>query len=139
MTPGRALALRYVGFAIVATLANLGAQRLVLSFGAGIFAALVVGTGIGLVVKYLLDKRWIFEDRSAGLAAHGRRFSLYTLMGLVTTAIFWGFEFGFWRLSGGSELMRELGAILGLGIGYALKYTLDRRFVFPSTRKEGLA
>ena len=55
MTPGRALALRYVGFAIVATLANLGAQRLVLSFGAGIFAALVVGTGIGLVVKYLLD------------------------------------------------------------------------------------
>jgi putative flippase GtrA len=27
-------------------------------------------------------------------------------------------------------MMRELGAILGLSVGYVVKYNLDRRFVF---------
>jgi hypothetical protein len=31
--------------------------------------------------------------------------------------------------------MRELGAVIGLTIGYVVKYELDRRFVFtPSNR-----
>ena len=86
------LILRYGTFAAIATLANLGAQRLVLSLGDGpLFyaVAVVVGTGLGLVVKYALDKRWIFADVETGLRAHSRKFSLYTAMGLVTTAIFW--------------------------------------------------
>ena len=57
------LALRYAGFAAVATIANLGAQRIVLAWGDGaaLFAlAVATGSGVGLVVKYILDKRWIF-------------------------------------------------------------------------------
>jgi putative flippase GtrA len=129
---GGTLVLRYAGFAVVATLANLGTQRLVLVGGddALRFAVAVgAGTLVGLVVKYALDKRWIFGDRETGLKAHGRKFTLYTAMGLVTTAIFWGTETAFWLLWR-TDLMREAGAVLGLTVGYVVKYRLDRRYVF---------
>jgi putative flippase GtrA len=130
------LILRYSAFAVLATLANLGTQRAVLAGGDGaaLFAAAVVaGTAVGLVVKYLLDKRWIFFDTERGLKAHGRKFSLYTAMGLVTTAIFWGSETAFW-LIWKTDPMRELGAVIGLAVGYVVKYNLDRRFVFTDAR-----
>ncbi|WP_370629007.1 GtrA family protein [Celeribacter sp. PS-C1] len=128
-----ALILRYSGFAILATLANLGAQRMVLgAWPTGLFVAMIIGTGIGLVVKYLLDKRWIFFDIETGARAHGRKFGLYTAMGLITTAIFWGMEAGAWAIWQ-TTLAREIGAILGLGIGYVVKFHLDRRFVFQAS------
>ena len=126
------LILRYAAFAVVATIANLATQRLVLQFGdtGGYFAAAVgAGTIVGLMIKYILDKRWIFYDLETGVKNHGRKFSLYTAMGLITTAIFWGTETTFW-LIWQTDIMRELGAILGLSVGYVVKYNLDRRFVF---------
>ena len=131
---GLALALRYAGFAVVATLANLGAQRAVLALGdpqaGAVFAgAMVTGTLVGLGVKYLLDKRWIFYDRTTGAAAQGRQFALYPLMGVATTAIFWVTETAFW-LTWRTDAAREAGAVIGLTIGYVTKYLLDRRFVF---------
>lgn len=131
---GAALVLRYAGFAVVATLANLGAQRLVLAgvdpVTTGRFLlAMGVGTAVGLVVKYLLDKRWIFCDATTGARAQGAQFALYTAMGLVTTAIFWVTESAFW-LVWGTDTAREIGAVLGLSVGYVTKYLLDRRYVF---------
>lgn len=126
------LILRYVAFAIVATIANLATQRSVLQFGgtSGYFATAVgAGTIVGLVIKYVLDKRWIFYDMDTGVKNHSRKFSLYTAMGLITTAIFWGTETSFW-LIWQTDMMRELGAILGLSVGYVVKYNLDRRYVF---------
>jgi putative flippase GtrA len=126
------LVVRYSAFAVVATIANLAAQRAVLavdSSAIGFTAAVVVGTGVGLAIKYVLDKRWIFYDASTGVQAHSKKFALYTAMGLVTTAIFWGTETAFW-LTWHTDLMRELGACLGLAVGYVVKYQLDRRFVF---------
>lgn len=133
---GTSIALRYVIFAVIATIANLGTQRLVLSGGEGLFIwAVLAGTAVGLVVKYLLDKRWIFFDTSSGTAAHARKFTLYTVMGLLTTAIFWGMETAFW-LTWRTDAMRELGAVIGLTIGYVVKYWLDRRYVFNNNRVE---
>ncbi|MCR9180540.1 MAG: GtrA family protein [Erythrobacteraceae bacterium] len=131
-----ALTLRYIAFAVIATLANLAVQRLVLAVPEPQAAlayplALGAGTLAGLVIKYLLDKRWIFHDFSQGVEAHGKRFSLYALMGVATTAIFWGTETVFW-LTCQTHAARELGAVLGLGIGYVVKYRLDRRFVFTT-------
>lgn len=126
------LILRYSFFAIVATAANLAVQRTIFMFSSEsytLLVALFAGTGVGLVVKYLLDKRWIFNDLSSDVLSHTRKFSLYTLMGVLTTIIFWGFESGFWLLWR-TDLMREAGAITGLSIGYIVKYHLDRRFVF---------
>lgn len=126
------LILRYAAFAVVATTANLVTQRFALQFGetAVHFAGAVgAGTMVGLVIKYLLDKHWIFSDVETGVKHHSRKLSLYTAMGLVTTAIFWGTETTFW-LIWQTDIMRELGAILGLSVGYVVKYNLDRRFVF---------
>lgn len=132
------LVARYAAFAVLATVANLAAQRAALGLaqdrleaGAGFVLALGLGTGVGLVLKYQLDKRWIFADASRGLAGQGRRFGLYSLTGVATTAIFWGTETGFW-LAFGTEAARETGAVLGLAIGYVTKYRLDRAYVFRS-------
>jgi putative flippase GtrA len=127
--PGGAdLALRYAVFAGIATAANLGAQSLCkLAYDGphALYPALATGTLVGLVVKYLLDKRWIFFDSAGG---HARKFTLYAVMGVATTAIFWASEIGFDRLGASPYL----GGALGLVIGYWVKYRLDRRFVFEA-------
>jgi putative flippase GtrA len=130
------LILRYAAFAVIATGVNLAVQRAMLVLKAeesGFFLALLAGTGAGLVVKYVLDKRWIFNDLTTGFRSHTRKLSLYTLMGVFTTLIFWGFETIFWLLWR-TDLMREVGAIIGLCIGYVAKYQLDRRFVFTDAK-----
>jgi putative flippase GtrA len=133
---GVALVLRYAAFAAVATAVNLLVQAVILSLYAGrlhLLLALLAGTIAGLLPKYLLDKRWIFDDRSAGLDTHARKFTLYTLMSLGTTVIFWATEILFDRLGGGGRL-HYLGAVIGLAIGYWAKYHLDRRITFrPQT------
>ncbi|MFX0541885.1 GtrA family protein [Roseovarius sp. S4756] len=137
----RGLVLRYAAFAAVATLVNIATQRAVLQLGeTGDYLALGIGAGTvtGLVVKYLLDKRWIFYDDARGLRNHGRQFSIYTSMGIVTTAIFWGTETAFWYIWQ-TDAMRELGAVIGLGIGYVVKYNLDRRFVFTNRQSGNTA
>jgi len=129
------LVIRYAAFAVAATLANLAAQRVVLAIDDGPWGfavAVFAGTLVGLVLKYMLDKRWIFEDRATGVAAHGRKFGLYTAMGVATTAIFWGTETAFWAIWG-TDLARETGAVLGLAVGYIIKYRLDRRYVFSNS------
>lgn len=129
------LIFRYSLFAIFATIANLATQRVFLYidnsfifFGLAVFA----GTIVGLIVKFVLDKRWIFYDHSETLTDHGSKFMLYTFSGIFTTAIFWGSETIFW-LVWHTNLMRELGAIIGLSIGYIVKYNLDRKFVFTDS------
>lgn len=130
------LLIRYTAFAVVAVVVNLAVQRLVLlaDDGAVWFTlALGAGTLAGLVVKYVLDKRWIFFDTTSGASAQGKQFGLYSLMGVITTVIFWVTETSFWMICG-TEFARELGAVIGLSIGYVTKYQLDRRFVFQEGR-----
>lgn len=130
------LILRYASFALLATLANLATQRLVLLAGqtpSHFGVAIAAGTIVGLLIKYIFDKRWIFYDTETGARAHGQKFTLYACAGLVTTAIFWGAELAFW-LIWQTDAMRELGAVLGLSVGYVVKYNLDRRVVFTDAR-----
>jgi len=130
------LVFRYVVFAILATFVNLIIQRFVLWFGDGsviFLVALAAGTAMGLLVKYFLDKYWIFGDLSVGAIEATKKLSLYTLMGIFTTAIFWGTETLFW-LIWRTDLMREIGAIIGLSVGYFVKYHLDRRYVFTNSK-----
>lgn len=130
------IALNYTLFALLATAANIGAQDISIRLyhGAyGVLLSVLVGTGVGLVLKYVLDKKYIFKVKAKGLADDGRKFLLYTTAGVVTTLIFWGFEFGFDWLFGTKEL-RYLGGVIGLAIGYWFKYHLDKRYVFASER-----
>jgi hypothetical protein len=130
------LTLLYSLFALFSIAANIGAQNVWLHIWSGsypIMASLVVGTGVGLIVKYVLDKKYIFRYKTSDALHDSKLFALYTLMGLVTTAIFWGFELGFEAIFG-TNGMRYLGGILGLIIGYIIKYYLDKHFVFTSTQ-----
>ncbi|WP_017669684.1 GtrA family protein [Blastomonas sp. AAP53] len=136
---GLRLVLHYAAFAILATIANLGTQSLLLSVNDGAifyYAALVCGTGAGLVLKYALDKYWIFADPGRDIVTNAQQFSLYSLMGVATTLIFWTVETTFW-IVWDTHQARVAGALLGLGIGYCVKYHLDRRFVFAG--RSGLA
>jgi putative flippase GtrA len=123
-------------FAILATIANLGTQRLLLmSDTSSMSFSLAVGTGtiVGLGIKYLLDKRWIFYDIGTGLKSHSIKVLLSTVMGVLRTIIFWGTETVFW-IMWQTVMMRELGAVLGLTVGYIVKFKLDRRFVFTDAQ-----
>jgi putative flippase GtrA len=126
------IGVNYAVFALIATAANIGAQDLVIRTYSGAFdilASVVAGTGVGLVVKYILDKRYIFRFRARSVAHDTQTFALYTVMGLATTVIFWGFEFGFHYIFETKEI-RYLGGAIGLAIGYLTKYHLDKHYVF---------
>ncbi|HET6395688.1 MAG TPA: GtrA family protein [Pseudoxanthomonas sp.] len=125
----------YAVFAALSIAVNIGTQALCMAFYRGPGAVLVsiaAGTATGLAGKYLLDKRWIFRHVSRDRVHEARTFALYTAMGLATTAVFWGTELAF-HLVFGSDALRYLGGVLGLVAGYALKYRLDRRYVFTGS------
>ncbi len=131
----------YVFFAAVSTWVNLETQYGVCLLFPGHFfsqahrhngvliVSMLAGTLTGLLVKYWLDRRYIFSFVPKNLLHDGSTFVLYSLMGVVTTAIFWISELGFHFLFSNPD-MRYVGALLGLCLGYFIKYRLDRQFVF---------
>nr|WP_296649652.1 GtrA family protein [Paraburkholderia sp.] len=130
--PTTYIAVLYTLFAAISIVANLGLQKLSLLAYRGPLClplSVVIGTGGGLVLKFLLDKKWIFRYRHRDLAHGMQSLLLYSLMGVVTTLVFWGFEFGAWGLFH-TEFARFAGGAFGLMLGYFVKYRLDRRFVF---------
>lgn len=131
---GLALLLCYAAFAAIAIVANLATQRLILAaLPSAYILAMVGGTIIGLIVKYGLDKKWIFKGATHAQTGHAGTFGLYVTTGAGTTLIFWGFETAAW-LMWQTHLAREAGALVGLLLGYVLKYRLDRRYVFTRQR-----
>ncbi|MCJ8518804.1 putative flippase GtrA [Pseudorhizobium tarimense] len=129
------VAVRYVGFAFIATAVNFLAQEMTIRVFPGypLMLSILVGTLAGFAVKYVLDKKWIFFDDYTSHSSEAKKIVLYGLFSVLTTAIFWGFEITFWALWG-TNLAKYVGGALGLAIGYVSKYALDRRFVF---RAEG--
>jgi putative flippase GtrA len=126
------LAIVYAIIALIATVANLGAQALSVRVWTGLWhieISVLVGTAVGLVLKYVLDKIYIFRFKADDALHDLQTFILYTGMGVVTTLLFWGFEFGFYQAFHDKSL-RYLGGLIGLVLGYWAKYHLDKRFVF---------
>jgi putative flippase GtrA len=123
----------YLAGALVATLGNVASQEVVwrLLGGTGLYYSMIAGTGVGLLIKYIWDKRLIFAYRPASATHDFMTFLLYAAMGIATTAIFWAVELAFWYTFQ-TTTMRYVGGVIGLGIGYWAKYRLDKRFVFGS-------
>jgi len=122
-------AIKYVFFAIISTAINLLAQYMSFWLYDGflsLYIAMFVGTLAGLVLKYILDKKFIFYHKPKDTKDDSKKFLLYSFMGVFTTVIFWGFEIGFDYMFD----KKYLGAIVGLGVGYIIKYHLDKKFVF---------
>jgi putative flippase GtrA len=132
---GAAMFFRYVVFAVVATLANLAAQELVIRLApiAPLTVSILAGTVAGFVLKYILDKKWVFDDGYAGHRRELQKVTLYGAFSVLTTLVFWSFEVAFWTIWR-TDLAKYTGAVLGLAIGYAAKFALDRTFVFQERR-----
>ena len=129
------LAVRYVLFAVLSTAANLLTQEVVFQLAPAMQLALSIlaGTAVGFAVKYVLDKNWIFYDAYTTRAHEIRKVTLYGAFSVLTTLIFWGVEVAFWTIWQ-TKAAKYTGAVLGLAIGYAAKYCLDRNFVFTERR-----
>jgi len=124
----------FATFAVIVTLINLASQRVVLSFIAGnigFFTALFIGTLVGVIIGYLLDKYWIFLDETKISKNYGKQFFLYAITGAIHTPIFWVIETLFWFIWM-TEQMRELGAIIGLTLAYTVKYFILKNYIFKT-------
>ena len=120
------LVLKYSFFAFIATGVNLFTQWLSLALYSQEFSlsvAMFFGTLTGLIAKYIFY--YVVKDKKED----SQKFILYSIMGVFTTIIFWGFELGFDAVFE-SEVAKYIGAIIGLSIGYITKYFLDKKFVF---------
>ncbi len=130
--------LLYGLFALLSTAMNLGAQQIALALLVGrvtdvLHPSLLCGTVAGFASKYLLDKRFIFRDRSARRRDEARKLVFYGVFSVATTVIFWGCELGFYQTFGTPEA-KYAGAVIGLAVGYAAKFVLDRRFTFTAAQ-----
>ena len=135
------IAVLYSLFAGLSTVVNIGSQMLSMLIYSGVYAvelSIFIGTLAGLPLRYILEKRFIFSFQSKGIKHDSQLFVLYSFMGVFTTAIFWGVEYAF-HLIFTTDFMRYVGGVLGLAVGYYIKYQLDKRFVFVDKSRKPVA
>lgn len=141
MRPLFRIVMLYALFAALATAANIGTQAFVIWLYEGVHAialSVLVGTAVGLPVKYILEKHYIFRFKANDLSHDGQLFFRYGFFGIFTTLLFWGVEYLF-HIMFATDGMRLLGGTIGLILGYIIKYQLDKRYVFASPTVEGAA
>lgn len=138
----------YMGFAAICTGVNIGSQYIlktllsqintlhVLFLGQELYfyIQLCIGTFLGFVTKFVLDKFIVFKEKHKNMGHTFKQFLLYAFNAVFTTMIFWGFEFSF-KFAFTFEHSELIGGLIGLAIGYTVKFFLDRKFVFG--RKTG--
>ena len=135
------IAVLYTLFAVLSTAINIGSQMLSIWVYKGPFSveiSILVGTAMGLPLRYFLEKRYIFNFTSKNLVHDGKLFVFYSAMGVITTLIFWGTEYAF-HLIYDTDFMRYLGGIIGLSIGFYVKYQLDKKYVFVNSFDEAVS
>jgi peptidoglycan biosynthesis protein MviN/MurJ (putative lipid II flippase) len=124
----------YSAFAIFSIVINIAAQIIFIWCYQGHYAvelSILFGTLSGLPARYFLEKKYIFFFKSDNVAHDGRLFLLYSFMGIFSTAIFWSAEYTF-HLIFEQGAMRYIGGVIGLAIGFYVKYQLDKKYVFVS-------
>ena len=132
------IAVAYALFAILSTVINIASQMLSIWAYKGPYSieiSILVGTAAGLPLRYFLEKRYIFNFQSLNLKHDGRLFVFYSAMGVITTLIFWGTEYAF-HLIYNTEFMRYVGGVIGLAVGFYVKYQLDKKYVFVNRISE---
>lgn len=122
---------RYSLFALVAIIVNLGSQEIFLAIYPNLYISILIGTLAGFITKYFLDKYLIFVSTTNSSI---KEMGFYLMTAIITTLIFWSFELGFYLLFD-SNNMKILGGIIGLVIGYLVKYRLDAQYTFIRNEK----
>lgn len=123
---------KYIVFAAFSIVVNIVIQYISLSFYKDIgalYIAMFLGTLAGLGSKYILDKYFIFYYKTSSHQEEVQKIFMYSLMGVGTTLLFWAVEVAFDSFFL-HEFAKYVGALLGLSLGYIIKYQLDKRYVF---------
>lgn len=122
--------LRYVAICASTSALNLLIQWACTSgAGLGVSLSLLIGTAGALIPKYVLDRNLVFAGHGADLSTDTSRFFLYASLGAVMTLLFWAIELGLVAVWDDPSA-QYFGGAAGLLVTHALKYQLDRRFVF---------
>ena len=119
----------YYAFALVAVGLNVLVQHLVfisLTHSHAIFIAMLIGAAVALVAKYFLDRKFVFLKTSS---ANRRELFWYALTGGLITIVFFVAEYVIWDAYK-TGLARDIGIVVGMLLGYTLKYFIDKHLVF---------
>lgn len=123
----------YLLFGFLASALNIGSQAISFYFMGrdtqDVFIAMVVGTAVGFVFKYYVDKKVIFKHTSITVSMEGVVALKYTLFSILTTLVYILFEM-FAHTYFEHCCKEEVGAALGLLVGYIIKYYLDKHYTF---------
>ena len=115
----------YFLFALFAAPVNLIGQHISLNYHESLFLAVIVGSALALVFKYILDSSIVFNGKRNNL----KTFLTYAFIGACITPIVWIVEVSFLNIFG-TVFMRDIGALLGIALAYWIKYEMVKRYVF---------
>ena len=118
----------YFLFALFVAPINLIGQHISLNYHESLFLAVIVGSALALVFKYILDCTIVFNRKNI---INLKTFLTYTFFGACITPIVWIVEVMFLNIFG-TVFMRDIGAFLGLALAYYIKYEMDKRYVFKN-------
>jgi len=104
---------------------NLVCQLVLLKILLPLYVSICLGTLIGLLVKYLLDARFIFIYKKPSVS----NFVKYSFIGGAITPIWWVSEYAAYYFFN-SNAAALVGGLVGLIFCYYLKYNLDKAYVF---------
>ena len=98
----------------------------------GLLFQMFIATIIAFIFKYLVDKIFIFKDKTKYFSkTHLKMIFMYGSFAILTTLIFWFFELSF-KYFFNFKNAHYIGAVLGLAIGYTIKFLLDKKYVFDN-------
>lgn len=117
---------RYILFCLISIFLNLLTQEFFLIFFNSYVISILFGTVIGFLIKFYLDKNFIFLKSSS--FSFNQLFT-YTFTAIFSTIIFWSVEI-FFLIYFQNNMMKILGGFLGLILGYTLKFKLDYKLTF---------
>lgn len=123
----------YFIFAIISIILNISIQELFFIFigreSQVLAIAMVIATIVSFVFKYFMDKFYVFNSKSETKKEEVKKVFLYGFFSVFTTLIYMVVEFAF-HISFSFQHKEELGAMLGLTIGYIVKYIIDKKITF---------
>lgn len=93
----------------------------------------IIAVGITYIIKFFLDKFYVFKKKSMEIKETSQQFLKYFLFAILTTIENIGIQFIFTNFIG---TPLEISFIIALSIGYLTKFFLDKRYVFSDEIKD---
>ena len=99
-----------------------------------IIIKMLIATVVAFLFKFIVDKVVIFQDKTTNLKENFTKITVYGFFAIFTTIIFWGFEISF-KYFFSFKYSEYFGGVIGLALGYTIKFILDSKFVFQPSKK----